>query len=297
MCHNQQTKKRASESPIRRPSVRGAYESPDPKIVRSAYQKRNKSMAYSAEGDQGALWVRSRNPSTSCFGQGPSPERQGTSPAALRRATAGRKNVRSTVIDESLQFFLLGHVHKMDYLQSLEKKQKLQERKHSHNCVITLVPPNAPRMHPSHKKSGTLSKSFALSDAETAKTQGQLMASESPRDLALLAAQVRSEAAHGAQSGMRDSFGLLQGGKHHLVREVTGTIYKGELQGETKHGVGIAVFSDGRIYKGYWRNGLPGGSGLYKTNFGFTIAAQFDADLNVVSSEAKFYVPTIPPHR
>jgi len=70
-------------------------------------------------------------------------------------------------------------------------------------------------------------------------------------------------------------------------------IYKGEITDEKKNGLGIAIFSDGRIYKGKWKDDLPSGKGMYKTNFGFTVIGEFDPDFNIISSDAKFYVSFI----
>ncbi len=80
--------------------------------------------------------------------------------------------------------------------------------------------------------------------------------------------------------------------KKQLVREPNGTLYKGEFLNGHKAGLGVALYSDGRIFKGAWRGDCPSGPGLYMTNFGLVVSGTFDAGFSIVSSDAKFFVPT-----
>ena len=78
--------------------------------------------------------------------------------------------------------------------------------------------------------------------------------------------------------------------KKQLLRDRDGTLYKGELLNGRKSGQGVAVYPDGRVYKGMWKDDVPCGRGLYRTHFGLVATADFDAGLSIVSKEAKFCV-------
>ena len=110
-----------------------------------------------------------------------------------------------------------------------------------------------------------------------------------PKDLLILAKQVKAEAERLHKTNPALNCFYTSNTKAIIIQN-NGDIYNGDMVQEYKQGIGIELYSDGRIYKGNWKKGEPNGSGIYKTNFGFTIIGQFDKELNVISSSAKLHV-------
>lgn len=161
-------------------------------------------------------------------------------------------------VPEPLKYYFASHLWKMDtYFSQISNERACRS--------ATVINPNT----------------------ETDEDDKKLFASENPRDLQILARQVKAKA---AQLRKADSVS-----KHFYIDSKTAiiiddTIYKGEIAEERKNGVGIAVFPDNRVFKGRWKDNAPQGKGIYQTNFGFVIAGEFDQDLNVTSADAKIYV-------
>jgi len=122
------------------------------------------------------------------------------------------------------------------------------------------------------------------------KPEGPLFLSENPKDLPILARQIKFETQNLLKNDPNNTRFYISACKKWIIIEKDGTIYKGDISQENKHGLGISIFPDNRIFKGTYKNNEISGSGIYKTNFGFSISGQFDHELNIISSEAKIYV-------
>ena len=119
--------------------------------------------------------------------------------------------------------------------------------------------------------------------------ENKLFKSDSPKDLLILAKEVTDKAKTLKKSDP-NTICFYPENNVVVIVEDNGIIYKGEAMNGQRHGIGIEIYPDKRIYKGKWKNNIPCGRGIYQTNFGFTVLGEFNSDLNIVSTEAKFFV-------